>query len=146
MNQFEFFQFKKIGPLGRGSQLLLLVFLYLGTIAGYWFQVKKTGKMDGYEPGVSIMFVAFYEEFIFRGWALKFFEQYYGKVRAIVFTSFLFGIWHLKNFFWLSEPALVHQILYTSLIFSPVLCWITLKTRTLWPAVILHFLNNFPLW
>jgi membrane protease YdiL (CAAX protease family) len=144
MEQFEFFQFKKVGPFNRESQLVLLVLLYLGTIAGYWFQVQKTGKMDGYEPGVSIMFVAFYEEFMFRGLALKFFKRHYGKWIAISVTSFLFGIWHLKNIFWLPQPELIKQLLYTGLIFSPALCWITLKTRTLWPAVILHLLNNLP--
>jgi membrane protease YdiL (CAAX protease family) len=145
VNSFEFFQFKKIGPFSQGVQIILVTLLYLGTIGGYWLQVQKTGKMDGYEPGVSIMFVAFYEEFLFRGVMLKFFEKHYGKLRAIIFTSFLFGIWHLKNVFWLNQSDLLKQVLYTALIFSPVLSWVTLKTRSVWPAVILHFLNNLPI-
>ena len=145
MDQFEFFQFKRLGPLTREIQLLIIVILYIGTITGYWLQVQKTGKMDGYAPGVSILFVAFYEEFLFRGLTLKFFESHYRKWISITVTSFLFGIWHLKNIFWLDSSALLKQVLYTSLLFSPILSWITLRTRTLWPAVILHFINNPPL-
>ena len=42
------------------------------------------------------------------------------------------------------KDLLSNQILYTALIFSPITAWITIKTRTVWPAVILHYLNNFP--
>ena len=112
---------------------------------GYYFQVKATGKMDGYAPGVTLLFVPLYEELIFRGLLLKFFEKHYGMVKGIVFVSALFGLWHLKNIFWLEPSALQSQIVFTALIFSPITCWVTLKTRSVWPAVVIHYLNNFPI-
>jgi membrane protease YdiL (CAAX protease family) len=33
-------------------------------------------------------------------------------------------------------------MLYTGLIFGPVTAILALKTRTIWPGVILHYLNN----
>lgn len=143
-NVFEFFQFQKIYFLSPGFQISFISLLYVITTLGYNFAVQSTGKMDGYSPGVSLLFVPIYEELIFRGVGLKYFEDHYGKIRAIIFTSILFGLWHLKNIFWLSPEQLQSQIIYTALVFSPITCLVTLKFRSLWPAVILHFLNNFP--
>jgi hypothetical protein len=36
------------------------------------------------------------------------------------------------------------QLLYTTLIFGPVTAVLALKTRTIWPGAILHYLNNLP--
>ncbi len=144
-NNFEFFQFRKFFGIGQGLQICFVSFLFLLMTLGYFLQVKQTGKMDGYTPGVSLLFVPLYEELIFRGILLKFFEKSYGAIKALVFVSILFGLWHLKNIFWLEQDALVSQIVYTSLFFSPITCWITLKTRSLWFAVMIHYLNNFPL-
>ena len=55
--------------------------------------------MDGYAPSTSLLFVPIYEELLFRGVVLKYFESSYGWGRAILFTSALFGLWHLKNIF-----------------------------------------------
>lgn len=141
---FEFFNFKRIGPFTREVQIALVLLLYILTVAGYWFQVQKTGTMDGYAPGVSLLFVPIYEELLFRGIFLRFFERTYKALASLVITSLLFGLWHLKNVFWLSPLDLTKQVLYTALVFSPITCWITLKTRSLWPCVILHYLNNLP--
>jgi membrane protease YdiL (CAAX protease family) len=35
-------------------------------------------------------------------------------------------------------------MLYTTLIFGPVTAVLALKTRTIWPGAILHYLNNLP--
>jgi len=145
-NIFEFFQFKKFGKINPAVQITVIAALYVGTVLFYYKQFKLTGKMDGYTPGVSLLFVPIYEELIFRGVLLKFLEKYYGRVVAVAGSSVLFGLWHLKNIFWLSHPDLIHQILFTTAIFGPIMALLTLKTRSLWPAVILHYLNNFPLW
>lgn len=143
-NIFEFFQFRKFLGVGQGTQIVFVSFLFLMMTLGYFLQVKQTGKMDGFAPSVSLLFVPIYEELIFRGVLLKFFEKSYGTINAVVFVSLLFGLWHVKNVFWLEGDALFSQIAYTTLFFSPITCWITIQTRSLWFAVMIHYLNNFP--
>lgn len=142
---FEFFQFKKVLKISPEVQMVAVVFLYVTMTLGYWFSVQQTGKMDGYAPGVSLLFVPMYEELLFRGLILKFFEKNYGAIKAIVFVSILFGLWHLKNIFWLDFNQLIRQIGFTALIFGPITCWVTIKTRSVWPSVIIHYINNFPI-
>jgi membrane protease YdiL (CAAX protease family) len=141
---FEYFDLQPVFGISAFSQVIIISALFILTTIGYFFQFKATGSMDGYPPSVSILFVPIYEEFIFRGLLLKYFENLYGSIRAVLLVSFLFGLWHLKNILWLDINALSSQILYTMLIFSPIACWITIKTRSLWPMVILHYINNFP--
>jgi len=142
---FEFYQLKSIFRVTPLAQIVLIAALYVLTTIGCFFEAGLTGKMYGYPIGVSMLFVPIYEELIFRGVLLKFFESSYGKLGAIVLASSLFGLWHLKNIFWLDLTSLGNQIAYTTFVFGPIMAWITLKTRTLWPAVVLHYLNNFPL-
>jgi membrane protease YdiL (CAAX protease family) len=140
---FEYFHLRKILRVPALAWLLLVVMTYIATILAWYFDFKITGKMGGHEPNVWMIFVPIYEELIFRGLLLKYFERY-GKVTSIFITSTLFGLWHLKNIFWLDPTSLRDQILYTALIFSPITCFVTQKTKSIWPAVILHYLNNFP--
>jgi hypothetical protein len=142
---FEFFQLKSTFRFTPFTQISLIVILYVLTTLGCYFEAGTTGKMYGYPIGVSMLFVPIYEELIFRGILLKVFETRYGVLRAILLSSILFGLWHLKNIFWLDSSALIRQIAFTTLIFAPITAWLTIKTRTLWPAVIIHYLNNFPL-
>jgi membrane protease YdiL (CAAX protease family) len=106
---FEFFQFRKIALLSPGAQITLISVLYVTMTLGYYFSVQSTGKMDGYSPNVSLLFVPIYEELIFRGLGLKCFENRYGTVRAIIFTSILFGLWHLKIYFGLLRTIFNHK-------------------------------------
>lgn len=68
-------------------------------------------------------------------------ELAYGPVRAVVISSLFFCLWQLKNVFWLTDYRLIHQMLYTGLIFGPIIAVLAQKTRTIWPGVILHYLT-----
>lgn len=68
------------------------------------------------------------EEFIFRGFLLHRFTEKWGVVRAIIVVSIIFGILHI-NFFGAAA-------------FSVVLCVIYLYTKSIWPSIFLHFINN----
>ena len=35
-------------------------------------------------------------------------------------------------------------MLYAAFFFGPLTAYVTLRARSLWPAVVLHDLNNFP--
>jgi hypothetical protein len=139
---FELLHFRRFGPVGPALQMALVVGLYITTTLLLARGVRLTGKMMGYNPDVWILFVPITEDILFRGFILGALEIAYGPVRAVVVSSLLFGLWHLKNVFWLTDYQLIHQMLYTGLIFGPVTGALALKTRTIWPGVILHYLNN----
>ena len=74
---------------------------------------------------------AFVEEFLFRGVVLTNLLPY-GKTVAVLGSALLFGIMH-------QNPA---QFLYATAA-GLVLGYIYVKTRSIWPSVLLHFVNNF---
>jgi membrane protease YdiL (CAAX protease family) len=139
---FELLHFRRFGPVGPALQMTVVAGLYIATTLLLARGVRLTGKMMGYAPDVWILFVPITEEILFRGLILGALEISYGPVRAVVISSLFFGLWHLKNVFWLTHYQLLHQMLYTGLIFGPITAVLALKTRTIWPGVILHYLNN----
>lgn len=139
---FELLRFRRFGPVTPPVQMGILAALYVATTLLFAREARLTGKMAGYGPDVWILFVPITEEILFRGLILGALEIAYGPVWAVVLSSIFFGLWHLKNVFWLSEYQLIHQMLYTTLIFGPVTAVLALKTRTIWPGAILHYLNN----
>ena len=140
----EWLQFRRMWFVTRLSQMVTVTALYAFTTVMFIRTFRLTGKMLGGLPEVWILFVPVTEEILFRGFILGALELAYGKVWAVVGSSLLFGLWHLKNGFWMSNSDLLQEILYTAFLFGPVMAVITLKTRSVWPAVILHYLNNIP--
>jgi membrane protease YdiL (CAAX protease family) len=78
-----------------------------------------------------VVIPAFVEEFLFRGVILSNLLPY-GKGTAILGSALLFGLMH-RN---------VEQLLYATAA-GAVLGWIFVQTRSLWPCIMMHFLNNF---
>ncbi len=72
------------------------------------------------------------EEIFFRGFMLKAFKVDKHPATAIFVTALLFGIYHMN----------VLQLI-TGLALGSVLGYITYKSKSIYPAIILHFLNNF---
>src|SRR5262249_14948791 len=107
---FELLHFRRFGPVGPAVQMTLIAALYVATTLLLARDVRLTGKMMGYDPDVWILFVPITEEILFRGLILGALEIAYGPVRAVVVTSLLFGLWHLKNVFWLTDYQLIHQM------------------------------------
>ena len=139
---FELLHFRRFGPVGPAWQMTIVAALYIATTLFLAREFRLTGKMMGYGPDVWILFVPITEEILFRGLILGALEIAYGPVRAVLLSSLFFSLWHLKNVFWLTDGQLIHQMLYTGLIFGPVTAILALKTRTIWPGVILHYVNN----
>ena len=74
---------------------------------------------------------AFVEELLFRGLILENLLPC-GKTVAIFGSAFLFGMMHQN----------VEQLLYATgagIVFG----WIYVRTRSIWPCVLAHFINNF---
>jgi membrane protease YdiL (CAAX protease family) len=104
---FELLRFRRFGPFTPVAQMGILAALYVATTFIFARQVRLAGKMAGYGPDVWILFVPMTEEIPFRGLILGALEIAYGPARAVVLSSILFGLWHLKNIFWLSEYQLI---------------------------------------
>lgn len=136
----ELFTPKNIWKVSPLAQIIAVVLLYVLTIFWYKYEVGMTGVVAGIYPmSQHLFFVPIYEEIIFRGIFLGYFLKIYKPFVAIVFVSLLFGIWHLKNIIF-HDP--IYQMLLTGLVLSPILCFVTLRTRSIWPAVILHYCWN----
>ena len=140
----ELLQFRKFWLFTPIVQIGIVAMLYVLTTLLFARGFRLSGTMLGGPPEVWILFVPITEEILFRGFILGALERAYGAARAIVLSSALFGLWHLKNTFWMTNDALEGQMLYTALLFGPITAALALKLRTIWPGVILHYLNNLP--
>lgn len=138
----EFFKLRRLGWLTPTRQIVLLTLAYITTVAWTYWHWKTTGEFFGSGGAFQILFAPFYEEMIFRGLILGGLFAIYSKRTAVILSSFFFGIWHLKNFAMHSSEALVYEVLYTGLFLGPILAWITLRTKSIWPGVLIHAINN----
>ena len=91
------------------------------------------------------------EDGVFRGLFLKVAASRYSFVKAVLFSSVLFGIWHgimpLRNFLTGEQSpmgALMSALLLvlTSFIFGIVLCLLCKQEGSLWAGMTVHFINN----
>lgn len=73
---------------------------------------------------------AILEELLFRGLILHTLRPY-GEWLAVVLTAILFGFIH----------GGITQSVFAFLV-GLVLGWLTVTTRNIWPAIVLHFINN----
>lgn len=74
---------------------------------------------------------AFVEELLFRGLILGNLLPY-GRTTAILASALLFGVMHQN----------AEQLFYATAA-GVVLGWVYVRTRSIWPCVLLHFVNNF---
>lgn len=71
------------------------------------------------------------EELIFRGLILKGLLERYPAKKAIIWSAIIFGVIHLNP--WQFVPAFVIGLF---------IGWIYWKTKSIWPGVFIHFVNN----
>jgi membrane protease YdiL (CAAX protease family) len=71
------------------------------------------------------------EEFLFRGYAQRQFERASGAAGGILLSGVLFGLYHLR-------PSQVLPLVMLGL----YLAYLTWRTGSLWPAVLVHMLHN----
>ena len=73
----------------------------------------------------------FTEEVFFRGFALAGFMRRFGTFGAVIASAGLFALFHI-------DPALYVPIF----IFGIVLGWLYVETRSIWPCIVAHGLQN----
>ncbi len=133
---------RKLKSFGVGAQLFTVAGLFCIYSLLAYTEYQTTGKMWGYPLSISILFVPIYEELIFRVFILVGLMKFYSIRTSFIISCLLFGLWHLKNIFWLSTPDLLYQMAYATFIFGPIVAYLTLKTKNVWTAIIFHYLNN----
>lgn len=138
----NFLSLRPIGRLTITHQIILLVLAYLASIGYFYYRWATSGLLPGASVHWLVIFAPLYEEVLFRGVILGSLVQLYSKKTAILTSALLFGLWHLKNFADLTPTALLEQVLYTGLIIGPFLAWLTLRTKSIWPGVLVHTTNN----
>ena len=75
---------------------------------------------------------ALFEEFVHRGLILRGTNKIVGFKASIIISSILFGLMHLN----------IQQFFYATVL-GLLMGFVASITRSIWPAVIIHFCNNF---
>ncbi len=142
----ELFQFKKcsikyflmgIPLVGAGLLItLLLQNLLLTLVPGLeslLIQFEETLQFNHMAIYILVIAVcpAICEELLFRGFILTGLQVEKHPVFAIVTSSIMFGIFHMNVFQFI-----------TGMILGSVLGFVTYKSKSIYPAMALHFLNN----
>ncbi|MCG8373034.1 MAG: CPBP family intramembrane metalloprotease [Balneolales bacterium] len=72
-----------------------------------------------------------FEEIMFRGYIQRALEKSWGIWAAIIVSGFIFGAYHI-------QPSNLLPLAFLGIIFA----YVTYITNSLYPAMILHFINN----
>jgi membrane protease YdiL (CAAX protease family) len=91
----------------------------------------------------SSLAVSYWEELLFRGllWGLVL-TIWHDALAALVASSLLFGLFHLRNAWWSSRKQLLAQCLYTGLLFAPIVGGIRWWSGDIYFCIALHALHN----
>lgn len=119
-------------------QILMLGALFIVTIVVFQF----IGTVQGMPLHPTTYIAPIYEELLFRGFILGHLLRRLSPWKAVALSSLLFGLWHLKNLAFIGAPEVLLQVAVTGLVVGSVLAVITFKMRSIWPALMVHFLWN----
>ncbi|OYU97681.1 MAG: hypothetical protein CFE21_05155 [Bacteroidetes bacterium B1(2017)] len=117
-----------------------------------FFLIYVTNKINGYLAGISFdysnvlgvtisqMYVAITEELFYRG--LIFYTLYKTSkklVLSVLVSSMIFSLFHGFTHSIYSE----YQFFISSFILGVILCLIFILSKSIWPSIVFHFINNF---
>jgi len=92
-----------------------------------------------YNAGV---FAGFMEEFLYRGVIFGLVDALTKNVWvALGVSSFFFGVWHLKNYYWSGKHIWI-QFLYTFLFYGPLFSLMRIYTGDLYLAILFHYITD----
>lgn len=134
-----------LGVRGAGRELLLVLAMWLAFLPVVYLASRTPSFMASYprlramsnDPQLFVVYQTIYLtkwlawEFFFRGFMLFGFEKDFGRGKAVVLSTIPFVLMHYTK----PEAEMLGAILA-----GPVLCAIALRSRSIWPGVILHWL------
>ncbi len=120
----------------------LINLLYMSALTGQGVSLPSTGGMVlpaefsvWYFLAYAVLtavFPAVCEEFLNRGVVLTAVRGMFPQWATVLIGGLIFGLFH----------QYVYQFAYTA-VFGMVITYVTLKTKSIFPAMIIHFTNNF---
>ena len=126
-----------ISCIGIGMISSLIYLIYSTIFKHYGITIPQPDFSLPSQSGYLILFLMYVcligpilEEIIFRGFILKSMQKY-GNLTAIIVSSILFSMFHL-NLVQFINPVLM----------GIVLAFITIKSKSIFPAMIAHIFNN----
>ncbi len=139
----EIFEFRRIGFVPAWIQVVAVAGLFVATVLLTHAEYRASGTVFGFPgPAFNVLVNPIYEELVFRGWILGRLARARSAATAVAVSSLLFGLLHLRNIYWLDTATLVRSMLFAGLCLGPLLGYVALRCRSVWPAVILHYANN----
>lgn len=88
--------------------------------------------------------VSFWEEILFRGIIFGLTLHVSDSLlAALIVSSLLFGLFHLRNLWWASPKQVLINCLYTGLILGPMLGLVRWWSGDIYLCIALHALHNF---
>ena len=111
----------------------------------FWLLGRKLAKKRQLTIMHNASFsVSYWEELLFRGIIWGMIEWLTGNVWiALIGSSLLFGLFHLRNEWWASKEKLVRMCLYTGLVFGPAIGLVRIATGDIYLGIALHAIHNF---
>lgn len=108
----------------------------------YRIRAKLPKTENQYIIHFQWLFAPIYEEVIFRGIVLGYLLNNMSLVAATIISSLAFGLWHLKNVFHKGPAYVTRQAIGAALFYGPLFALLAYLTSSIWPSVILHYINN----
>ena len=129
-------------PKNSKRYLYFIPLIILGT-CNFWggFESHHHGMALVYAL-LSMILIGWIEEIIFRGFLFKAIEKRRGIKIAIAISAITFGIGHILNL--VAQPGFetLLQVIY-AIAFGFMFVYIFIKTKSLWPCIILHSIIDF---
>lgn len=82
------------------------------------------------------------EEVVFRGVILAAFLRFYDQPKAIIYSALCFGLWHILYILSDGDPVFTIGNVIWAAILGLFYGYVTLRTGSLLPAMIVHYLGN----
>ncbi len=119
------------------------VFLYILSICLPIFGIIPALKHKSIKLYTSGVYAGFMEEILFRGIIFGLAKAIWNNnLIAIIVSSLAFGVWHLKNVFWLGKRRTIRELFYTAFIFGPIFCFERILIGDLSLAILHHIITD----
>lgn len=124
-----------------GKMLFYIPLLITGAVTAFFGMGSEYGALSSVLAGVSMVFVGFIEEVIFRGFLFRGIAKESVK-RAAIISAVTFGIGHFVNL--LNGKDLLENSIQVVFAVAAgfMLVFIFLRTGSIIPCVVFHSLNN----